>query len=271
MTQVRHMKFRDDIDPYKTWVVSDTHFGHENIVGFCHRPPDHEQIIMEEWARTVPEDDTVLHLGDLSYRNNTMFKKVISKHLPGQRKLLVSGNHDRQRPNFYRESGFQLARPFAIRYGKDVTKEVDCICCWDGAIIQTNNAPEGKPLRAVGSVVCPTCKGTKRHNSQRREEYVVSFSHYPWNDYEDGPLPVNVIRIHGHIHNNGYTRAAYVPFLKQHINVSIEQTHYRPVNLGLMLDAALFGEYERDQVQLDYAEAMEIKKNAHVAGENDPE
>jgi hypothetical protein len=30
--------------PANTWVVSDTHFGHQNIVGFCHRPLDHEQV-----------------------------------------------------------------------------------------------------------------------------------------------------------------------------------------------------------------------------------
>jgi calcineurin-like phosphoesterase family protein len=51
------------------------------------------------------------------------------------------------------------------------------------------------------------------------------------------------VRIHGHIHNNGYTREAFVPFLKQHINLSVEQTHYRPVNLKLLLDGALLGKY----------------------------
>ena len=37
---------RDDIDPASTWVVSDTHFGHRNIVGFCHRPENHEDIMI---------------------------------------------------------------------------------------------------------------------------------------------------------------------------------------------------------------------------------
>jgi calcineurin-like phosphoesterase family protein len=103
----------------------------------------------------------------------------------------VRGNHDRGRFSFYRQCGFQIVKPFEIRWG---------------------------------------------------DKYVVSFSHYPWNEEIEGhAMPANMIRVHGHIHNNGYTRDAYVPFLKNHINVSVEQTHYRPVNLALLLGGALGG------------------------------
>jgi calcineurin-like phosphoesterase family protein len=94
------VKFRDDIEPENTWVISDTHFGHSNIVDFCHRPTHHESVMIEEWAREVPEEATVLHLGDLNYSHNAMFKNVHSKHLPGARKLLIQGNHDHQRFSF---------------------------------------------------------------------------------------------------------------------------------------------------------------------------
>lgn len=193
------MKFRDDIDIEKTWLISDTHFGHRNIVGFCHRPDDFEQIITENLARDVPDtpETTLLHLGDLSYRNNAQFKAIISKHLVPKegRKLLIQGNHDRQRYNFYRQSGFSIVRPFAIRY----------------------------------------------------RTWTVSFSHYPWNDSEDGgPIPAKHLRVHGHIHNNGYVRSEYVPFLKNHINVSIEQTKYRPVHLGLLLQSVIDGTLPED-------------------------
>ncbi len=186
------MKLRDDIDPATTWVVSDTHFGHENIKAFCHRPSDIESTMVENWARAVPEDGTVLHLGDLSYRSNAFFKNVVSPHLVGARKLLVLGNHDRQRFSFYRDSGFQIVQPFAIAY----------------------------------------------------RDYRVEFSHYPWNpEYDDGhEPPEDVVRVHGHIHNNGYTRSALVPFVRRQINVSAEQTKYTPLNLELLLNGYLFGE-----------------------------
>lgn len=217
------MKFRDDIDPANTWVVSDTHFGHENIVGFCHRPLDHEQVLIAEWRAAVPDDATVLHLGDLCYRANARFKHLVAKELTGARKLLILGNHDRQRFSFYRDSGFKIVKPFALK-------------------ISANNG---------GLLEFPAT-----------DFYVVSFSHYPWSDQEEG-RPMNTsleggmdIRLHGHIHNNGYSRDAFVPFLRNHINLSVEQTKYRPVNLKLLLDAYLLGQFpETTQEQLDEARA----------------
>jgi calcineurin-like phosphoesterase family protein len=208
------MKFRDDIDPENTWVVSDTHFGHDNIVGFCHRPEDHEQVILAEWRKEVPDHATVLHLGDLCYRGNARFKNIIARELTGARKLLIQGNHDRQRKSFYRQSGFLLVRPFAITVNENLQ-------------------------------VVPPYLGQ-----------VVSFSHYVWSDSEEG-LPIgSKIRVHGHIHNNGYTRGPYTPFLRNHINMSVEQTKYKPVNLKRLLAAALYGDYEETtQAQLDEAAA----------------
>jgi calcineurin-like phosphoesterase family protein len=187
------------IDPANTWVTSDSHFGHQNIVGFTKRPTDHEQVIMEEWARAVPDDATVLHLGDLSYRNNGMFRHVYSKHLTGERKLLIRGNHDKQGGSFYRASGFKLIAPFQMEY-----------------------LPEG-----------------------RKRPWIISFSHYPLKEGEyHGP---NFVRIHGHIHNNGYGgkhAEEFIPFAAGQINVSVEQTHYRPVNLKALLEGYINGVYE---------------------------
>lgn len=216
------MKFRDDIDLGNTWVVSDTHFGHDNIVGFCFRPEDHEQVIIAEWRAHVPDDATVLHLGDLAYRDNARFKHIIAKELTGERKLLVMGNHDKQRYSFYKSSGFNIVRPFKI----------DVHIGGDGTL-------QG---------IDPTARSST-------PRWTISFSHYAWSNEEEGiPMQDNDVRLHGHIHNNGYTRDAYVPFLRNHINLSVEQTKYRPVNLKLLLDGALLGRYpETTQEQLDEA------------------
>ena len=200
-------KIRDDIDPATTWVVSDTHFGHDNIVGFCHRPEDHEQVMIAEWRRAVPDDATVIHLGDLSYRGNARFKNLLAPELTGARKMLIAGNHDKQRFSFYRDCGFKLTRPFSIRY------------------------PSAANWR------------------------LVSFSHYPWDDGDEKrSMGERDLRLHGHIHNNGYSRDEFVPFLRNHINLSLEQTKYTPVNLKLLLDAVLLGKYpETTQEQQDEA------------------
>ena len=200
-------RVRNDIDPATTWVVSDTHFGHDNIVGYCHRPEEHEQVMIAEWRKEVPDDATLLHLGDLSYGHaggDTRFKHLIAPELPGKRKLIVRGNHDRKGRAFYEKCGFKLAMPFCIDY----------------------SGPNG--MYTAWPLDMP---------------WRVSFSHYPWSAAEDGEITSRDWRLHGHIHNNGYSRDAFVPFLKQHINLSVEQTHYRPVNLKLLLDAVICGVY----------------------------
>lgn len=208
------MKMRDDIDIHNTWIVADTHFGHDNIVGFCHRPEDHEQLMIAEWRKEVPDDATVLHLGDLSYKGNARFKNLVAPELTGRRKLLIEGNHDKQRFSFYRDCGFRVVKPFAIEYG------------W-------NKAHEA----------CPEWSQGDSSYKVRYEPFIVSFNHYPWNERSDGVQRSNVIRVHGHIHNNGYTRDAYVPMLRNHINVGVELTKYKPVNLGLLLAAYIYGVY----------------------------
>lgn len=222
------MKFRDDIDIWNTWVTSDTHFGHNNIVGFCHRPEDHEQVIIAEWRKAVPDDATVLHLGDLCFRGNAFFKNIVAKELTGARKLLILGNHDHQRMSFYRDCGFKISRPFQIAVNVD--DEVLQAATGD-ALVEAQH-------------IFPWSAGWR----------TVSFSHYPWNEAEEGSMLSGHTHIHGHIHNSGYTRDAFVPFLKDHINVSIEQTRYAPVNLGLLLDAALRGRFpETTEAQLEDA------------------
>jgi calcineurin-like phosphoesterase family protein len=199
------VKFRDDIDPANTWVTSDTHFGHENIVGYCARPEDHDQIILEQWRAHVPDDATVLHLGDLCWKSNGWFEHVIAPRLSGARKLLIQGNHDKGRPSWYKRCGFQIVRPFELRLVEGA------------AGLQVPAASEAA-------------------------DYIIGFDHYP------GEVGYNEWRLHGHIHNNGYfdgrntaTGNALVPFLRNHINLSVEQTRYRPVNLKLLLDAAILG------------------------------
>lgn len=212
------MKFRDDIDPSRTWVISDTHFGHDNIINFCHRPTDHEQIIMENWAQIVPKkDSTVLHLGDLAYKSNARFKNLVAPHLTGERKLLIMGNHDRQRFSFYKQSGFLICRPFGIT-------------------LSGINGVRIAPDQVISG-----------------QDHIVTFSHYPWapapeedkvrlpGEYDE--MAPSHTRVHGHIHNNGYRRESFVPFIPQHINVSLEQMKYRPVLLRDLLDGALLGRY----------------------------
>jgi calcineurin-like phosphoesterase family protein len=90
------------------WIISDTHFGHDNIIEYCHRPKDHDQRMLDNWRRVVGEDDPILHLGDLylGWKLDTAIKR-----LPGQ-KFLIKGNHDRLRKKRIPGLGFEIIKPF---------------------------------------------------------------------------------------------------------------------------------------------------------------
>lgn len=211
------MGLPSDIDLDRVWLVSDTHFGHENIKAYCHRPQDVEQIMMEEWARAVPNDHVVIHLGDLSWKSNAFFKNMIAPHLTGE-KYLILGNHDKGRFSFYRQSGFKIIRPFAITYIQP------CLDCHGEGVHAEPSLPLEVPCGGPGPNL-----------------WTVSLSHYPWDDSTDGPIPEQHIRIHGHIHNNGYNDRdePFLPYKRNHINLSAEMVKYRPVHLMTLLHGVL--------------------------------
>lgn len=96
-----------------TWITSDTHFGHRNIIKFQQRPESHEVIMLSEWIRLVGEEDYILHLGDVfmgKQGNPDRWADVIYR-LPG-RKYLILGNHDKSKSSMYQRAGFTIIDPF---------------------------------------------------------------------------------------------------------------------------------------------------------------
>lgn len=80
------------------WVISDTHFGHRNIIDYCKRPFKDVQhmnyAIRDNWNSVVKEGDIVYHLGDVYMGWND--KQDIGQFLASLngRKRLILGNHD---------------------------------------------------------------------------------------------------------------------------------------------------------------------------------
>lgn len=101
-----------------TWIIADTHWGHNNIVRFCDRPENHNELMLTRWVETVPAKGLLLHLGDLMYRGGkSWFHDKIASELTGYKKLLVLGNHDKQSKQYYASCGFTVIDPFQIPYG----------------------------------------------------------------------------------------------------------------------------------------------------------
>ena len=80
------------------FVISDTHFGHKNIIKLCNRPfkdvEEMDRTLIQNWNQTVTsENDTVWFLGDFSWYKDEEKNESIFNALKGI-KFLIKGNHD---------------------------------------------------------------------------------------------------------------------------------------------------------------------------------
>lgn len=81
------------------WIISDTHFYHENIIKYCHRPfanaKQMNEYMVTKWNETVKDGDKVYHLGDVYMGNHHGEDTPLNllSQLKGQKRLIL-GNHD---------------------------------------------------------------------------------------------------------------------------------------------------------------------------------
>ena len=92
------------------WFVSDTHFGHKNILNHANRPfitvDEMNHVLVNNWNNCVSKNDIVWHLGDFSFQNKIQFDDLLS-NLNGEIHVVL-GNHDKtisQNKRFFLESG----------------------------------------------------------------------------------------------------------------------------------------------------------------------
>lgn len=96
----------------KIYVISDTHFGHENSLKWTDsegnklRPfntvEELNNTMITNWNNTVKPEDHVYHLGDVVIKKEYL---ELVKQLNGYKRL-VSGNHDIFDTRLYLEAGF---------------------------------------------------------------------------------------------------------------------------------------------------------------------
>ena len=86
-----------DLD--RVFVVSDPHFGHANIIKYCHRPfadaDEMDRQLIARWNAAVLSAATVWLLGDVTVKPDKL--GALQRQLNG-RKVLVAGNHDQPHP-----------------------------------------------------------------------------------------------------------------------------------------------------------------------------
>ena len=95
---------------YNIFFISDTHFTHVNALTFFNsdgsrmRPfesvEECDELMIENWNNMIGKNDKVYHLGDVGFN-----QKALAEILPRLNgvKVLVKGNHDKFKPQFYLE------------------------------------------------------------------------------------------------------------------------------------------------------------------------
>lgn len=100
----------------KVWLISDTHFGHTNIIKYCGRPyrskEEMEKELIKNWNSVVKANDLIYCLGDFALCGVDKKRDILSK-LNG-RKYLIMGNHDSGSAERYRELGFNEVSNYPI-------------------------------------------------------------------------------------------------------------------------------------------------------------
>jgi len=128
----------------KTWLISDTHFGHSNILTFKKGDgsPLREFLdvfhmdfhMMTTWNSVVKPEDKVYHLGDVGFKNFTYLKRIFDE-LNG-RKILIKGNHDNFKLSQYQQI-FADIRAYHVLDGillGHIPVHPDALSKWKGQI-----------------------------------------------------------------------------------------------------------------------------------------
>jgi calcineurin-like phosphoesterase family protein len=95
----------------ETWITSDLHLFHKNIIVYCGRPHADEyemnDDVVRAWNSTVSDTDRVVLVGDLSAGVMGRYEALgaLIMRLRGH-KTLIRGNHDHQTDGWYKAAGF---------------------------------------------------------------------------------------------------------------------------------------------------------------------
>lgn len=137
------------------YFISDTHFGHSNIIKYCNRPfssiEEMDECLIDNWNSVVKDKDEIYHLGDFSLSKNKEYLKSIVKRLKGK-KHLVKGNHDYLKDGEYCSLGFQ-----SVQYYKELKWNKRKFCLMHFPLLSWNKMHRGSYM------VHGHCHGTINH------------------------------------------------------------------------------------------------------------
>ncbi|MFH1638207.1 MAG: 2'-5' RNA ligase family protein [Candidatus Woesearchaeota archaeon] len=131
----------------KTFITSDLHLDHTNIIKYCKRPflnkEDMNKTLVNNWNNIISNKDTVYFLGDLAYGRGSKNTNYWLKQLNGKI-IFIKGNHDKSDRIKFHET-------YVLEYG--------------GYKFFLSHEPEQVPKDWDGWAICG------HHHNHKLEEY----------------------------------------------------------------------------------------------------
>lgn len=94
---------------HDTWLMSDLHFNHKNVIEYSNRPfksrEEMNEKLIENHNEVVKHNDRVIYLGDIAFCSNQKASEFVER-LNGIHKCLIVGNHDLQKKKL-KKMGFE--------------------------------------------------------------------------------------------------------------------------------------------------------------------
>lgn len=161
-----------------TWLTSDLHFGHRNVIIYCKRPfhsvEQMDRFLVFQWNCFIAPQDTVYCLGDFALNRQRL--SVTGSKLNGKR-FLVSGNHDKtflKKESQNKNAHGDIKK--AVDAGWTVTQQIEL-----GAV------KDGKDLRIVMTHLPPTYgDGPEAYDARYMNERIAR--------------DPDALHLHGHLH-----------------------------------------------------------------------
>lgn len=180
----------------KIWFISDTHFGHENIIKYARRPFETvEQMdneIVNNWNSRVSNNDIVYHLGDFTLGSLNQFNKYFSQ-LNGIIKILkYEWHHDKR---------------------------------WLMDMYDSHNHSNEHIL--INPLVVLEINGLKAENSKFNKK--ITLCHYPMEEWESQHY--GSLHLHGHVHTVGN-----LTHTLNKLDVGVDNTNFKPISLGEVVE-----------------------------------
>lgn len=171
------------LNPSNVWFISDLHLSHRAMIDKGLRKVGYEERWFKAANNILNEDSILIFLGDIAFGKQAFWFEKISQ-LPGH-KILVCGNHDRNRENWYRKWGFIKVVPFGelmylkLEIGRNELTEPP-VTYWGNILLSHIPAFE-----SVGTAYDQRFQGLMR----KGERWFARSS--------------SILNVHGHTHGNG--------------------------------------------------------------------